>query len=61
MASAAKDRVISKVYYDVASGLGSIADTLRKTKVQDQNITREDVKTCLDKQEVRQKTKPKTL
>ena len=44
----AKEQVISKVYYDVRSGFGSIAETLRKAREQDKHITRTDVKSFLD-------------
>ena len=54
----AKEQVISKVYYDVRSGFGSIAETLRKAREQDKHITRTDVKSFLDKQAVRQEKKP---
>ena len=39
-----KDAVLKKVFYDVTSGFGSIADTLRQAKLQDASITRDDVK-----------------
>ena len=55
---AGKDAIISKIYYDVASGFGSIAETLRKVREVDKSITKEEVKRFLDKQEVRQKKKP---
>ena len=45
---------ISKVYYDKVYGFGSIQQTLAL----DPTIKREDVKSFLDKQEVRQKKKP---
>ena len=54
-----KDAVLKKVFYDVTSGFGSIADTLRQAKLQDASITRVDVKRYLDKQEIRQSKKPK--
>ena len=54
-----KDTVLKKVFYDVTSGFGSIADTLRQAKLQDASITRDDVKRYLDKQDIRQSKKPK--
>ncbi len=52
-----KDEVISKVYYDVTSGFGSIAKTLQAARKIDPTIRQEDVKEFLDKQEVRQTKK----
>ena len=53
-----KDAVISKIYYDVNGGFGSLPKTLAKAKNIDPTITYNDVKSFLDKQVVRQKTKP---
>ena len=53
-----KEDVISQVYYDKVYGFGSIEQTLKKALALDPTIKREDVKSFLDKQEVRQKRKP---
>lgn len=53
----AHDEVISKVYYNVDSGFGSIAKTHAAAKKIDPNIKREHVKAFLDKQEIRQTKK----
>ena len=55
----AKDRIISAVYYDLTQGFGSVGETLRKARVLDRRITLADVKTFMDKQEIRQTKKPK--
>jgi hypothetical protein len=49
-----KEATISKVYYDLEKGFGSIAKTLQAAKKIDPNIKRDDVKAFLDKQEHRQ-------
>jgi hypothetical protein len=49
-----KEATISKVYYDLEKGFGSIAKTHQAAKKIDPSIKREDVKTFLDKQELRQ-------
>ena len=48
------DSIISKVYYDVKSGFGSIEKTLKAAQLIDKTITRNQVKTFLDKQNIRQ-------
>ena len=53
-----KEETISKVYYDKVYGFGSIEQTLKQALALDPTIKREDVKSFLDKQEVRQKKKP---
>ena len=53
-----KEDAISKVYYDKVYGFGSIEQTFKQVKKIDPTITRGDVKSFLDKQEVRQKKKP---
>jgi hypothetical protein len=58
MAELAKERVISRIYYDVREGFGSIDATLRRARAVDPTITREDVRRFLNKQEVRQRKKP---
>ena len=54
----AKDEVISKAYYNVRTGYGSIAHTLKQAREVDPSIKREDVKRFLDRQEVRQRKRP---
>ena len=49
-----KEVTISKVYYDLENGFGSIAKTHQAAKKIDPGITRAHVKTFLDKQEHRQ-------
>jgi hypothetical protein len=49
-----KEATISKVYYDLEKGFGSIAKTHQAAKKIDPSIKREDVKAFLDKQELRQ-------
>ena len=44
------DSIISKVYYDVKSGFGSIEKTLKAAQLIDKTITRDQVKAFLDKQ-----------
>ncbi|OYV32737.1 MAG: hypothetical protein B7Z80_26030 [Rhodospirillales bacterium 20-64-7] len=53
-----KERVISRVYYDLRAGFGSIAQTLQQARAIDPSITREDVSRFLNKQEIRQRKKP---
>jgi hypothetical protein len=48
------EEILSKVYYDVASGFGSIAKTLEQARKIDSSITRGDVQSFLAKQELRQ-------
>ena len=45
---------LRKVYYDTATGYGSIDKTLQSAKRIDPHITRAEVKQWLDKQAVRQ-------
>ncbi len=52
-----KESVISKVYYNVDTGFGSIAKTHASVKKIDPSIKREHVKAFLDKQEIRQTQK----
>ena len=52
-----KDATISKVYYDLERGFCSIAKTLAEARKVDESIKREDVKSFLDKQELRQTKK----
>jgi hypothetical protein len=49
--------ILSKVYYDVASGFGSIAKTLEQARKIDTSITRGEVQSFLAKQELRQTKK----
>jgi hypothetical protein len=51
------EEILSKVYYDVASGFGSIAKTLEQARKIDSSITRGDVQCFLAKQELRQSKK----
>ena len=55
--SSAHDKTISKVYYNVESGFGSVAKTHAAAKKIDPSITRAHVKSFLDKQEIRQDKK----
>jgi len=48
------ETVIGGVYYDVATGFGSIAKTLEQARKLDPTITRDDVRAFLAKQEHRQ-------
>ena len=52
-----KERVISEVYYNVRTGFGSIAETLKPAKRKDPRITRNDVTKFLNKQDINQKRK----
>ena len=54
-----KEQVISAAYYNVRTGYGSIAHTLKQAREVDPSIKREDVKRFLDRQEVRQRKRPK--
>jgi transposase InsO family protein len=54
-----KDDTISQVYYDLEKGFGSLADTLKRSKVIDKSITRADVQAFLGKQEKLQRKKAK--
>lgn len=54
---ASKKAVISKVYYNIDGGFGSIAKTLLEARKVDPSIRREDVKAFLDNQEIRQTKK----
>ena len=56
-----KDRVIAATYYDERHGFGSLQHTYKKAKEVDPSITHADVKTFLDKQDVRQQRKPTHL
>jgi hypothetical protein len=49
-ASRKVEEVISKVYYDVATGFGSIAKTLEQARKVDSTITRADLQSFLAKQ-----------
>jgi hypothetical protein len=51
------DGILSKVYYDVASGFGSIVKTLEQARKVDSSITRGEVQSFLSKQELRQTKK----
>ena len=55
--SARHEAIIKKVYYDVNSGFGSIAKTLKKAQEIDFSIIRDEVTTFLAKQEHRQAKK----
>jgi hypothetical protein len=48
------EKTISKVYYDLEGGFGSIEKTWQAARKIDPSITKRDVKAFLDKQEVRQ-------
>lgn len=52
-----KERLISDVYYNVRTGFGSIAETLKQVKRKDSRITRNDVIRFLNKQDINQKRK----
>ena len=52
-----KERVISDVYYNVRTGFGSVAETLKQARRKDATITRGDVTRFLNKQDVNQKRK----
>ena len=54
------DGIISRVYYDTEGGFTSIAKTLEKARKIDPKITRNDVKSFLDKQEHLQVKKRRT-
>ena len=49
-----KEQIISNAYYDINTGFGSIADTLKKAKQNEPSITVEDVRTFMSKQPNRQ-------
>ena len=51
------DSIISKVYYDVKSGFGSIEKTLKVAQLINKTSTRDQVKAFLDKQNLRQRKK----
>ena len=53
-----KEQVISAAYYNVRTGYGSIAHTLKQAREVEPSIKREDVKRFLDRQEVRQRKRP---
>lgn len=42
-----KEQIISKVYYDVDEGLGSIQETYKKAKANDPSITLDEVKSFM--------------
>ena len=52
------DRLLTKIYYDVDAGFGSIEDVLRRARQTDKGITREIVKEFLDRQAIRQRKAP---
>ena len=45
-----RDDIISNVYYNLETGFGSINETLKKAKEQDQSINRVDVENFMRKQ-----------
>ena len=45
-----RDDIISNVYYNLETGFGSINETLKKAKEQDQTINRLDVENFMRKQ-----------
>ena len=45
-----RDDIISNVYYNLETGFGSINETLKKAKEQDQTINRVDVENFMRKQ-----------
>lgn len=53
------EALLRRIYYDPATGFGSIAETLKAAKREDPSITREQVRDFLAKQEVRQVRKPR--
>ena len=53
-ASSTHEAIIKRVYYDVKSGFGSIAKTLKKAQESNSFITRDEVSAFLAKQEHRQ-------
>jgi len=55
--SATHEAIIERVYYDVKSGFGSIAKTLKKARGSNSFITRDEVTAFLAKQEHRQAKK----
>jgi len=55
--SATHEAIIKRVYYDVKSGFGSIAKTLKKAQESNSFITRDEVSAFLAKQEHRQAKK----
>ena len=52
------DKLLTKIYYDVDDGFGSIEDVLRQARKTDKGITREIVKEFLDRQAIRQRKAP---
>ena len=52
------DKLLTKIYYDVDTGFGSIEDVLRQARKTDKSITREIVKEFLDRQAIRQRKAP---
>ena len=52
-----RDDIISNVYYNLETGFGSINETLKKAKEQDQTINRVDVENFMRKQPNKQITK----
>ena len=53
-----KQEILQRVYYDRKTGFGSFQDTLKQAKFIDNSITVADVRSFLEKQEVRQVHKP---
>ena len=49
-----RDDIISNVYYNLETGFGSINETLKKAKEQDQTINRVDVENFMRKQPSKQ-------
>ena len=54
------DDVLRRVYYNAATGFGSIAKTYKAARAIDDNVTMAATKASLVRQEGRQKAKPRT-
>ena len=53
-----KEKAIAAVYYHPRNGFGSVEDTFRQARSTHPNVSREDVRAFLAKQEIKQRRKP---
>ena len=55
MSSLTKDQIISKIYYDLETGCGSVKNTFEQARQKDKSITLEDVQKWVKQQPSKQR------